>query len=90
MSSFNFRHKNHYFQWITSISTSKGLANATEALGEQIPSQRPGKEEINWDERLAEAFRDVQLILLKPEAVFVPRKDDHLYISVLKHLLNLW
>ena len=59
---------------------SKPLAAATELLDEQTPSQRSGQEAIAWDEKLTEAFKAVQEILLSPEVVYVPRKGDQLFI----------
>ena len=59
---------------------SKELNAATAALDQQIPSSRPGQDEISWDSPLITSFNTIQQILRSPEAVFVPRKNDSLFI----------
>ena len=59
---------------------SKMLANATELLDELTPATKAGKEEINWNEKLSQAFTEVQDICKSPLSVFVPRKGDALYL----------
>ena len=59
---------------------SKELNSATANLDLQIPSQRSGKEEIVWDSDLISSFNAIQRILKSPETVFVPRKNDSLFI----------
>ena len=59
---------------------SKELSSATANLDLQIPSQRSGKEEITWDSDLITSFNAIQQILKTPETVFVPRKNDSLFI----------
>ena len=59
---------------------SKALAAATELLDKQIPSSRPGKDEISWDSELNTAFITVQDILKQPEIVHVPNHNDQLFL----------
>ena len=59
---------------------SKKLANATELLDELTPSTKSGKDVIEWNEKLVEAFEEVQEICKEPLNVYVPRKGDFLYL----------
>ena len=59
---------------------SKELTAATAALDQEVPSQRSGQDEISWDSTLINAFNSIQEILKTPEVVYVPRKDDSLFI----------
>ena len=56
------------------------LANATELLDELTPTTKAGKEEINWNEKLSQAFTEVQDICKSPQSVFVSKKGDVLYL----------
>ena len=59
---------------------SKKLANATQLLDELTPATKAGKEEIQWNEKLNQAFQEVQEICRSPLSVFVPKKGDNLYL----------
>ena len=59
---------------------SKQLANATAELDSIIPATRSGKDKIEWNENLNNAFYEVQKICKNPETVFVPKKTDKLFI----------
>ena len=55
---------------------SKQLANATAELDSIIPATRSGKDKIEWNENLNNAFYEVQKICKNPQTVFVPKKTD--------------
>ena len=59
---------------------SKELANATELLDEQTPATRAGKEVIEWNQKLDEAFVKVQNICKNPQTIFVPKRGDSLFL----------
>ena len=57
------------------------LALYTISLDEQVPTKRPGKEEIMWTSELLTSFYKIQEILKSPLSVTVPRKGDTLYLA---------
>ena len=59
---------------------SKDLADATEHLDAIIPASKQGSELIEWNDLLNESFTKVQEVCKNPLKIYVPKRDDHLYI----------